>query len=137
MIQRRLLTATKVARAVKNRSWFSIPSSSRQFCFFFFAATVFRLAPWAAKEQHNLYKIFLWAHATTAAPARTWEWFRSLGKQEKSLTERLNTHFEVLTNDAASWWEEDEWVLSYHRPFQSLTESSQHFNGTQIHGYAM
>ena len=53
---------TRVATGVKKRVLIlsSIVLSST-----IFTAIVFELSRWADKELHNLYKQFLWAHATT------------------------------------------------------------------------
>uniref|UniRef100_A0AAV1V4U5 Reverse transcriptase n=1 Tax=Peronospora matthiolae TaxID=2874970 RepID=A0AAV1V4U5_9STRA len=61
-IQRRLLTAIKVATSVKNRvlilNSIVLPS-------LLFTAIAFDLPRWAEVELSNLYKQFLWAHATS------------------------------------------------------------------------
>ena len=66
-IQRRLLTATRVATSVENRvlilNSIMLPS-------LLFTAIVFKLPRWAEKELHNLYKQFLWAHATMTESSR-------------------------------------------------------------------
>uniref|UniRef100_A0AAV1V694 Reverse transcriptase domain-containing protein n=1 Tax=Peronospora matthiolae TaxID=2874970 RepID=A0AAV1V694_9STRA len=60
-IQRRLLTATRVATSVENRvlilNSIVLPS-------LLFTASVFYVPRWAEKEVHNSYKNFLWEHAT-------------------------------------------------------------------------
>uniref|UniRef100_M4BM98 RxLR effector candidate protein n=1 Tax=Hyaloperonospora arabidopsidis (strain Emoy2) TaxID=559515 RepID=M4BM98_HYAAE len=61
-IQRRLLTATRVATSVENRvlilNTIVLPS-------LLFTASVFDIPIWAEKELHNLFKQFFWAHATS------------------------------------------------------------------------
>ena len=66
-IQRRLLTATQVATSVENRvlilNSIVLPS-------LLFTASVFEIPSWAMIEVNNLYKQFLWAHATTTDKSR-------------------------------------------------------------------
>ncbi|CAI5707472.1 unnamed protein product [Peronospora effusa] len=66
-IQRRLLTATRVATSVENRV---LLLNSIVLPFLLFTAIVFALPRWAEKDLHNLYKQFLWAHATTTESSR-------------------------------------------------------------------
>ena len=60
-IQRRLLTATRVATSVENRI---LLLNSIVLPLLLFTASVFDLPRWAEKELHNLYKYFLWEPAT-------------------------------------------------------------------------
>uniref|UniRef100_M4C326 RxLR effector candidate protein n=1 Tax=Hyaloperonospora arabidopsidis (strain Emoy2) TaxID=559515 RepID=M4C326_HYAAE len=66
-IQRPLLTATRVATSVENRvlilNSIVLPS-------LLFTASVFDIPDWAEKELRNLYKKFLWAHASTTDAMR-------------------------------------------------------------------
>lgn len=66
-LQRRLFTATKVATSVENRvrilNAIILPS-------ILFTAAVFDIPEWAGRAIQNLYKQFLWAHATSTEASR-------------------------------------------------------------------
>uniref|UniRef100_A0AAV1UN62 Reverse transcriptase n=1 Tax=Peronospora matthiolae TaxID=2874970 RepID=A0AAV1UN62_9STRA len=66
-IQRRLLKATRVAASVENRVIIlnSIVQPAK-----LFTSSVFEIPLRAEKELHNLYKQFLWAHATSTDARR-------------------------------------------------------------------
>lgn len=66
-IQRRLLTASKIATSVENRvlilNAIVLPA-------ILFTAAVFDLPEWAETQLRNLYKQFLWAHSTSTESSR-------------------------------------------------------------------